>query len=295
MINKRLIIGQIENFHFSWMNEEFKKYFKEVIVTSNPWLPVMEDDVLLVNACLGSFHDMKCKHKFGILLPGFGFHPYMHPEQFDAMKHMYPKYDAIFCDEAPVGAAVARDGTCKNFHIVPICCNSHVYKKTRVRDKFKRIIQVASCGHEKGRDISRAAMQLMPYEWELYPKETQLYGSIPIGHMVDIFQNADGFLHPSKIGPPPGYWTDAKYTVSLIEAGMSGCIIFWHDIMKHGNSMETVFEVSLNPLEIAERIQEVVGSIDLEKHSQKTSEEFRNKHSIENTVKKKMDIMMQFI
>ena len=76
MINKRLIIGQIENFHFTWMNEELKKYFKEIIITSNPYFPANEDDVLMVNACLGSFQDQKCKAKFGILLPGFSFHPF---------------------------------------------------------------------------------------------------------------------------------------------------------------------------------------------------------------------------
>jgi glycosyltransferase involved in cell wall biosynthesis len=148
---------------------------------------------------------------------------------------------------------------------------------------------------EKGRDIAARAMRLMPYEWELYPQDNQLYGSIPHSRMIEIIQDADGFLHPSKIGEAPSCWVDAKYTVSLIEAGMSGCIIFWHDVMKHGNSMETVFEISQNPIEIAARIQEVVGSIDLEKHSQRTAEEFRNKHSIENTVKKKMDVITRFI
>jgi hypothetical protein len=292
MQNRRLIIGQIENFHFSWMNDEFRKYFREVIVTSTPYCPAREDDVLMVNACMGSFQDFPCKRKFGILLPGFSFHPFKRPEQFSEMKPMFVKYDAIFCDEAPVGAAVKRDGTCKNFHYVPISANSYDFKKTRKRDKFRKIIQVASHGPEKGRDVSKQAMMLMPYKWELIPGDTEDYFQRSQAQMIATYQEADGFLHPGKVGPAPGYFVDGKYTVSLIEAGLSGCIIFWHDAMGHGNSMETVFEVSLNPREIAARVQEVVGSIDLDAHSTKTAEEFRNKYSVENTVKKMMDIML---
>jgi hypothetical protein len=295
MQNRRLIIGQIENFHFTCMNDEFRKYFREVVVTSNPWHPAVDDDVLLVNACLGSFFNVTCKRKFGILLPGFGFHPYKRPEQVVEMKWVFEKYDAVFCDEAPVGEAIKREGTCKNFHYVPISVNSNVFKKTRKRDKFRKIIQVASHGAEKGRDVSREAMKLMPYKWELIPGDTESYFLRTLEQMVASYQEADGFLHPGKIGPAPGYFVDGKYTVSLIEAAMSGCIIFWHDAMNHGNSMETVFEVSLNPQEIAARVQEVVGTIDLDQHSTKTAEEFRNKYGIENTVKKMMDVIEPFL
>jgi hypothetical protein len=295
MQNRRLIVGQIENFHFSWMNDEFRKHFREVIVTSNPWFPANEDDVLLVNACLGSFYNLACKRKFGILLPGFGFHPYKRPEQFNEMKPVFAKYDAIFCDEAPVGEAVKRDGTCKNFHYVPICANSCDFKKTRKREKFRKIIQVASHGAEKGRDVSKQAMKLLPYECELIPRDNESYFQRSQEQMIASYQEADGFLHPGRVGPAPGYFVDAKYTVSLIEAALSGCIIFWHDAMNHGNSMETVFEVSLDPKEIADKIQQVVGSIDLDAHSTKTANEFRDKYSTENNVKRMMDIMVQWL
>lgn len=295
MINKKLIIAQIENFHFSWMNEEFKKYFKEVVVVSSNSYPANEDDILLANTCLGSFQDYPTKLKFGIVLPGFSFHPFNHPEHVEALKPCLSKYDAVFCDEAPVGYSFQRNGTIKNFHIVPICCNTRDFKKTRVRDKFKRIIQVASHGSEKGRFEAKAAMKLLPYEWQQYPGDTENYFKIPQNEMPNIFQNADGFLQPGRIGDPPGRFMDAKYTVSLIEAGLSGCIIFWHDVMGIGNSMKTVFEVPLNPKGMAERIKDVVSSIDLEKHSILTAEEFREKHSIENTVRAKMEIIQRFL
>ena len=132
---------------------------------------------------------------------------------------------------------------------------------------------------------------MVAHSYELVPANGEEYFQRTNEQMIDLYQNADGFLHPGTIGPPPGYWCDGKYTVSLIEAGLSGCIIFWHDAMSVGNSMKTVFEVSLNPVEIAERIKDVVGSIDLDKHSTETSEEFRLKYGIENTVSEMMRVI----
>ena len=60
-INRRLVIGQpVEDFKFSWMNEEFKKYFKEVVVMWSHCYDTKEDDVILGNCCLGSFQNLKC-------------------------------------------------------------------------------------------------------------------------------------------------------------------------------------------------------------------------------------------
>ena len=39
----------------------------------------------------------------------------------------------------------------------------------------------------------------------------------------------------------------------MAEAGMSGCIIFWHDAMNLGNRFETVFEISIDPVEISQK------------------------------------------
>jgi len=294
MIDRRLVIAQRSGFHFSWLNEEFKKHFREVIVTNDVSFPACREDVLFVNAHLGGFQNIGCGLKFGVLYPGFCFHPWKRPEQFDELKSIFSRYDGVFCHEGPVWESAKRDGTCPNFHLVPFCANTNGFKKTRKRDKFRRIIQVASPYEHKGRDISEAAMRLMPYEWELIPHKDQGF-YVDYSILSDIYQNADGFLHPGRVGPAPGHFCDGKYTVSLIEAALSGCIIFWHDAMELGNSMKTVFEVSLDPKEIAEKIQEVVNGIDLETHSTKTAEEFREKHGVENTVKKMVDVISRFL
>jgi hypothetical protein len=172
-----------------------------------------------------------------------------------------------------------------------------MFKKTRKRDKFKRIIQVASPSfwQYKGRHIAEAAMKLMPYEWELIPGWAHLGGYVPFEDLPAIYQNADGFLNPNMIGDPPGYYIDCTYTGTTIEAGLSGCIIFWHDCMELGNRFETVFEISLDPVEIAQKVQDVVNSIDLDKHSTRTAEEFHEKCNIENAVKQKVEIMKKFL
>jgi hypothetical protein len=113
--------------------------------------------------------------------------------------------------------------------------------------------------------------------------------------LKDIYQNADGFLHPGMIGEGPHRQVDPKYCTSVREAGLSGCIIFWHDAMGLGNDFETVFEVSLEPKEIAETIQDVVSSIDLDKHSTATAEEFYEKCNATNAVKAKVEIIKEFL
>jgi len=195
VVEKRLVIGQREEFHFTWLNEEMGKHFRDLTVTNDPNFSFSPDDVLFVNAHLGMFRGAKCRHKFGVLYPGFGFHPWKRPEQFEELKPLFADYQVVFCNPGPVWESVKRDGTQKNFRLVPFCANTNGFRKTRVRTEFRKIIQVAGHWEHKGRDIAEAAMMLMPYEWELVPpKDVPFY----IGYkaLPPIYQAADGFLHP---------------------------------------------------------------------------------------------------
>jgi hypothetical protein len=298
MINKRLVVAQGgEGFHFSkWDKHEFKKYFKDVIFHSFRDDPegkiIKKDDVLFVYATLARYQDVECFAKFGILYPGFGFHPLKNPSQTKNVAPLFDKYTGIFMNEGPVWETYKHLST---GHLVPLSCDPTIFKKTRKRDTFKKIIQVAGLtGPYKGREISEQVMNLLPYEGELIPPMTgPMY--IPWEELPAKYQSADGFLNPNMIGEGPGYPIDAKYTQSTIEAGMSGCIIFWHDCMDLGNSFETVFKISLNPVEIAKKIKDVVDNIDLEKHSQLTAEEFYDKCNMIYAMKYKVDIMKRFL
>jgi hypothetical protein len=300
VINKRLVISEpAREFHFTkWELPEFKKHFSNVIMhyyNEDPqFTQIKKDDILFVFLSLPQYQNVECDFKFGMIYPGFGFHPLHHLDQRARMKSVISQYSAVFMNDGPLWESF-KD--LPNVYNTPYAVDSHMFKKTRVRTKFKRIIQVANnvAWQYKGRHISEAAMKLMPYEWELFPENNNKMGAIPFNELPDIYQKADGFLNPNMIGDPPGYWVDCKYTGTTLEAGLSGCIIFWHDCMKLGNDFETVFEISSNPIEIAKRIPEIINSIDLEKHSLLTSQEFYERCNIKSSVEHKINTIQKFI
>lgn len=302
MINRRLVLCQITaGFHFSqWDIPEFEKYFSNVIIHCRDADPeytlIKKDDILYVYG-VGFYPTPKidCFAKFGVLFPGFALRPLTNLIQRAEIAKEIRAYTAVFVNEGPMWESYR--GT-SNVYKVPHGVASNLFKKTRVRNKFKRIIQVANNKYTspyKGRHISEAAMKLMPYKWELIPENDHPYGYIPFNDLIAVYQNADGFLSPQMVGPPPECETDCNYNGTTLEAGLSGCVVFWHDAMGLGNKLETVFEISLNPVEIAKRIQDIVNNINLEKHSLLTAEEFYEYCNIGNSIKCKVEIMKMFL
>jgi hypothetical protein len=300
MFNTRLIITP-KDYHFAqWEIPELRKHFKAVIEVKLPHRFLKKDDILL---CYGyprieEYANAKCRAKFGMVYPAVGIRPW-HPDLQDHLRirrisSTLEKYNALFANEGPVWEKMRTH--CPNMFLVPFSADGGLFKKTRIRTKFVRIIQVARQAIFKGREISYAAMQLMPYNWELYPPQGRYHKEYTVTwlDLVKIYQDADGFLSPNIIGRPPKYDVDAKYNQATMEAGLSGCLIFWHDCMNIGNSFETVFEISTDPKEIAQKIQDVVGSIDLDKHSITTAQEFYEKCNAENAVRVKVGIMKRF-
>ena len=301
MINRRLVISQwTRTFHFStWEIDKFKKYFREVVihyVEEDPTTSILQkDDVLFVYAMVSMYSHIKsgidCYAKFGILYAGFGFQPIIQPEQIKGLEYIFDDFDAIFLNEGPAWEAYKHKD---NAVLVPPSIESSIFKKTRIRTDFKKLIHAAgkSTGPYKNRELSAKVFKLLPYECELVPADDVPVMYLPHDQMPEIYQNADGFMSPQRIGPT---YVDAKYTASLCEAGMSGCIIFWHDCMNLGNSFDTVFEISLDPNEIAQTIKDVVSFIDLEKHSQLTAEEFYEKCNTDNAIKIRVETMEKYL
>lgn len=303
MIKQRLVICQMSpNFQFSqWDIVEFRKYFSNIVMhydmVDPEWKQIKKDDILFVYAV--GYHPppvVKCFAKFGMMFPGFALRPFTNLKQREELEKGFKYYTAIFCNDGPVWESYKN---IPNMYKVPYGLASNLFKKTRKRDTFKRIILVANNRYPepsyKGRHIAEEAMKLMPYDWELIPKHDHPYGYIPFLELPDIYQNADGFLSPQMIGAPPDCEVDCTYNGATLEAGMSGCIVFWHDCMKLGNRLETVFEISLDPIEIAARIQDVVKNINLDEHSSKTAEEFHEHCNIENATKCKIEIIKSFL
>jgi hypothetical protein len=83
----------------------------------------------------------------------------------------------------------------------------------------------------------------------------------------------DAFVHIAGDIADPVY-LDGKYTATVMEAALSGSIVFWHDTFGLGNDYETVIELPLEPQGAAKVIVEVAQSIDVALHSRLTREEF---------------------
>lgn len=298
MINRRLVLVP-SHFHFSqWEIGEYRKYFREVR-DLRKHRSIRSDDILLIHSWnwMHRFSDVKCYKRFGMLFPGFGFQPWMIPDHVVQAQQLLQKYDAAFVNDGPVWE---RMQNYPKVHWVPFSADHKRFVKTRKRNRFEKIIQVARNDFYKGRHISEAAMKLLPYKWELHPKPTTGKRAtrgykISWESLSNIYQSADGFLSPNMIGLVPDFQVDAKYNQATMEAGLSGCLIFWHDIMDTGNDFETVFPISLDPKEIAEKIRDVVISIDLDKHSTLTSQEFHEKCNVEKAVKAKVEIMKGYL
>ena len=90
------------------------------------------------------------------------------------------------------------------------------------------------------------------------------------------YKQYDGFVHiASEINHP--HLLDGKYTATLLEAGLTGAILFWHDTFQLGNDFETIFSLSKDPAVAANELINIKNSIDVEKHSQKTWEEIADR------------------
>jgi hypothetical protein len=77
---------------------------------------------------------------------------------------------------------------------------------------------------------------------------------------------------------------DGKYTASLIEAGLTGSILFWHDTYNLGNNLETVFNLPVDTTKAADEILRIKNNIDVHRHSQQTREEMFDTFNPEKSV-----------
>jgi hypothetical protein len=90
------------------------------------------------------------------------------------------------------------------------------------------------------------------------------------GVLVRKYQQYDGFVHVAAPTPPV---VDGLYTATVLEAGCSGALLFWHDTHGLGGFLESVFELPVDPAAAAERILDVRANVDVAAHSRATRDE----------------------
>lgn len=110
--------------------------------------------------------------------------------------------------------------------------------------------------------------------------------------VIEKYHAYDGFVHVAAETPPH---VDGKYTATLLEAGLTGCILFWHDTLGLGNDFETVFNLPLDARKAADEILLIRRGIDIESHSKQTSEEIYERVNPQKVMQMRFKKIMEIL
>lgn len=303
-VKPELYIHVGEATHFlRWELPEFSKHFKLVDTPSEktPML-IFGPDVLESSLSLPALK------RYAVLFPGFGHNPLYNMEIKAKHDALLPHYDLVFINPGPLEIAYREH---KNIVFYPFSIDIEKVGYEGPRRKVKNIIHISSDYPQKDWGRSAEIMRKTGLKWEVYPKreedsavkkvvlrlrkylyqltriplfELPVHGYVSHDSVVRKYKKSDAFIHAAKDIKDP-LFIDGKYTATLIEAGLSGCIVFWHDTFNLGNTLETVFSVSLDPDTAAIQIKSIIAELNVKEHSEKTHQEMLDKFNPENSVR----------
>ena len=300
--------------HFlSWELPYFKRYFNIVSYPSS-------STVLLVFGpdALEEASTMPALKRFGVLFPGFGYNPLHNMEVRKRQTKIIKKhFETIFINPGPL--ELAYKGL-NNITFYPFSVDTNLVKFKNYRKNIKSLLHVSNDGAQKDWQRSMEIMKKTGLPYLVYPpRDIQYYtrqqkinnlkntirksigikkkNYLPIGYVnhklvVSKYHKYDGFVHVAKEIVHPGL-LDGKYTASLIEAGLTGSILFWHDTFNLGNSLETVFDLPVDTSEAANEIIRIKNNIDVFKHSKLTREEMFDTFNPEKSVSLRCNYILE--
>lgn len=108
--------------------------------------------------------------------------------------------------------------------------------------------------------------------------------------LIHKYRQYDGFVHIAAETPPH---VDGKYTATLLEAGLTGAILFWHDTLGLGNDFETIFNLPLDPESAAQRIVDISCSLNVEQHSRRTHQEILDRCHPDTVIRTRFNAMRE--
>jgi hypothetical protein len=293
-LNEKLYIHVRMAKHFlRWELPEFAKHFDLVNEPS-------EDTVLLSFGpdALEEASTLPARARFAVLFPGFSFNPVrdmvVRERQFEIIRECFRQ---VFINPGPL-ELVYRE--LNNVSFYPFSVDIARVGLKRYRTTLDNLLHVSHDNPQKDWPRSESIMYKTGLPYEVFPPRDrtvlekhvrrggardrvralagrQVGHRLPVGYFdhrrtIEKYQNYDGFVHVARDVRHPEF-IDGKYTASLIEAGLTGAILFWHDTWGLGNSLETVFDLPLDTARAAERILEIRSSLDVEAHSKRTREE----------------------
>jgi hypothetical protein len=280
-----------------------------------------KDTILLVfgpDALLANQH-VPASIRAAVLFPGFGWNPYHDLDHRAVMSQcIQENYDLIFINPGIFERAFAH---LPQIRIQPFSLDADLVICRQYRTKIQSLLHASADYPQKDWRRSQRVMKLTGLRNEVYPPrqngliqriQSRLISRNPddlsykinwrlkwlrkklIPHknlqfalyrshkeLVRKMQTYDGFVHVAGETPP---YVDGKYTATLLEAGLTGAILFWHDTFNLGNDFETVFNLPLDPVSAADQIREISRGINVEQHSRLTREEILDRCSAQKVI-----------
>lgn len=318
-IKLKIIADHGARFFLRWELPYFRREF-DLVSDAGP-------DVVLLNYApghLGGDLHLPALRRVAFLIPGFDFNPYHNLQQRDeTLKLISQSYDLVFVNPGPVAKALRGSAKLVShpFSVdVDRICNFQ-----RMRTRIDSLLHVSADAPQKDWERSEKIMQISGLRHEVFPPRTHAVSSITWrdrvrwrynkyvvktvsptvafrrnlgyashGSTIAKYAEHDGFVHIAKEKPHP-VRIDGKYTAALLEAGVTGAIVFWHDTFRDGNDFETVFSLPVDPISAAREILEIRDSIDIKKHSRLTSEEFRERCHPQRIVRLRKDAILELL
>lgn len=298
--------------HFlTWELPYFRRYFDVVdSPDENSILFVFGPDALASGAFLPA------KTRIALLFPGFGYSPYYDlVHRYGMRKIIDENYDLIFVNPGPIHEAF-KDSP--KLRLCPFSVDVNVIDVKRYRNKIDTLLHASAIAPQKDWTRSYEVMKLSGLKYEVFPKRVKSIperlllkirmhiekkGSIrstpffQSGYethkrVIEKYHKYDGFVHVAAETPP---YVDGKYTATLLEAGLTGSILFWHDTLGLGNDFETIFNLPLDPSEAAKQILDIRKSINVEAHSRRTAEEIYERVNPDNVMKIRFEAMRELL
>lgn len=299
--------------HFlEWERLEFEKYFNLV---NRP----AEDTLLMVFGpdALEEGAKLPALKRFATLFPGFGHNPLYSEKNQSLHRGLIENYyDRVYINPGPLELAYKN---LDNVEQYPFSVDTRKVTYLGPRKSVKRIVHVSSDYPQKDWIRSQEIMEKTGLRYEVFPprddgfyekdmrrnalknKMRRVIGltehkMMPKGYVehstiVKKYQKNDAFIHVAR-DIKDEVFIDGKYTACLIEAGLTGCILFWHDTFGLGNNLETVFSLPLDTDKAAAEIKRILASIDIEEHSRKTHEEMLRVFNPEVSVRTRAESML---
>lgn len=302
--------------HFlGWEIPNFRKWFEIVDApSSNTALLAVGPDAM------GEATSLPASHRFLVQYPGFGHNPLHDLEvRRQDLKLFASEYELVFVNPGPLEIAYAE---CPQLVLYPPCVDTSKFPRFRARDRLDSLLHVSSRTAQKDWQRSAAIMKKSMLRHEVFPPRDERFlrreelrsqrsahlrgalripheSALPFGYVrhsttIAKYRAYDGFVHVAKDVKHPTM-LDGKYTATVMEAALTGALIFWHDTLNLGNTFETVFDMPINTDLSAELIRDVRSSVDIRRHSELTREEFIEKVAPEKSVELRSTAMLEII